>query len=240
MREEPRATLLAVADGVAGQAGGEIASAAAVEALAQKFFSAPRNTLPADALGAAMRETNDAVLGAAGTSGQAGAASTLVAAVVLKSEAVIANLGDSRAYLIRDGKTRLLTSDHSGPAPSSVTRFVGDPRGAQPDVFVEELEPGDRLLLCSDGLTRHVGDDEIASLAAGRDLERSADALVARARERGGEDNITVVLHATPGRMGVTDFRGSLVSAILAMLAVVVVALVIVALIVASGLTTGR
>ena len=134
------------------------------------------------------------MLGAAGKSGQQGAASTLVAAAIAGTSAVIANLGDSRAYLIRDGEIRLVTADHAGESQSSITRFVGDPRGVQPDVFVEALQPGDRLLLCSDGLTRHVPDPEIASTMRGANLERAASALVDLAKQRGGEDNITVIL----------------------------------------------
>ena len=187
-------TLLAVADGVGGEAGGEVASAAAIDALADRFFASPRGSTPSDALAAAMRATNDAVVSRAGESGQHGAASTLVAAAIGGKDAVVGNLGDSRAYVIRNAEIRRITADHSGAVPSSITRFVGDPRGVQPDVFVEPLAPGDRLLLCSDGLTRHVADEEIAAHARGKDLQKDVDTLVALANERGGEDNITVVI----------------------------------------------
>src|SRR5436309_13177895 len=172
-----------------------MSSAAAIEALAASFFSAGSRQLPpAEALAAAIRGANDAVLGAAGKSGQQGAASTLVAAAIDGTSAVIGNLGDSRAYLLRDGAIRMVTADHAGDYQSSITRFVGDPRGVQPDVFVETLRPGDRLLLCSDGLTRHVPDADIASTVQSRDLGSAASALVDLAKSRGGEDNITVVL----------------------------------------------
>jgi len=179
-----------------------------------------------------MREANDAVLTAAGASGQKGAASTLVAAAVAKGEAVVANLGDSRAH---KGAIRRLTTDHTGPFPSSVTRFVGDPRGAQPDVFVESLEPGDRLVLCSDGLTRHLADQDIAVRAKGSDLKKDVDALVDLANERGGQDNITVVLYAVPSRFELGDLRHALISVILAILVLVVIAGAVAALIIASG-----
>jgi len=182
-----------------------------------------------------MREANDAVLTAAGASGQKGAASTLVAAAVAKGEAVVANLGDSRAYLVHKGAIRRLTTDHTGPFPSSVTRFVGDPRGAQPDVFVESLEPGDRLVLCSDGLTRHLADQDIAVRAKGSDLKKDVDALVDLANERGGQDNITVVLYAVPSRFELGDLRHALISVILAILVLVVIAGAVAALIIASG-----
>jgi protein phosphatase len=235
VREGPRTTLLAVADGVGGEAGGEMASAAAIDALAASFFAADSSRPPAETLAAAIRGANDAVLGAAGQSGQQGAASTLVAAAVAGTSAVIGNLGDSRAYLLRDGEIRLVTADHSGDFQSSITRFVGDPRGVQPDVFVEALRPGDRLLLCSDGLTRHVPDKEIAATARRRDLEQAASALVDLAKSRGGEDNITVVLYASRRTFGLADLRRNVVNLVLALLVAIVVGGAIAALIFASG-----
>ena len=216
VRDERRTTLLAVADGVGGEAGGEMASATALEGLAKRFFDASAKIPRADALATAMREANDAVLARAGESGQRGAASTLVAAAVAGKDAVIGNLGDSRAYLARDGGVRRLTADHSGAMPSSITRFVGDPRGVQPDVFVETLRPGDRLLLCSDGLTRHVNDVDLAN-------------------ERGGQDNVTVVLYAAGGGSALAAIGRAFTSAILALLAAVVIGGAIGALLFASG-----
>jgi serine/threonine protein phosphatase PrpC len=235
VREGGKTTLLAVADGVGGEAGGEMASAAAIDALAASFFAAGRDRPPADALAAAIRSANDAVLGAAGKSGQQGAASTLVAAAIDGTSAVIGNLGDSRAYLLRDGDIRLVTSDHAGEFQSSITRFVGDPRGVQPDVFMEALRPGDRLLLCSDGLTRHVPDNEIATTLASRDLDPAAVALVDLAKSRGGEDNITVVLYAVRRTFGLASLRHDVVNLILALLVAIVVGGAVAALIFASG-----
>ena len=235
VREGGNTTLLAVADGVGGEAGGELASAAAIDALATSFFSAGPDRSPAEVLAAAIRSANDAVLGAAGKSGQQGAASTLVAAAIAGGSAVIGNLGDSRAYLLRDSDIRLVTADHAGEFQSSITRFVGDPRGVQPDVFVEALRPGDRLLLCSDGLTRHVPDPEIASTMRGANLDRAATALVDLAKERGGEDNITVVLYAARRTLGLADLRRNVVNLVLAVLVTIVVVGAIAALIFASG-----
>ena len=222
VREGRNATLLAVADGVGGEAGGEMASAAAIDALAAGFFGASPGQSRSDALAAAIRGANDAVLGAAGESGQTGAA-------------FIGNLGDSRAYLLRGGNIRMVTADHAGEYQSSITRFVGDPRGVQPDVFVETLRPGDRLLLCSDGLTRHVPDADIASTVRRKDLGSAASALVDLAKSRGGEDNITVVLYAARRTFGLADVRRNLVNLILALLVAVVVGGTIAALIFASG-----
>ncbi len=197
IREDRGTLLLAVADGVGGSAGGEIAADAAVAALADRFFGAPGDRTLEDRLADAIREANTAVLKAAESSGNAQAASTLVAAVVRQDHLVVANLGDSRAYLVRDGTARQLTEDHSGDLQHAITRFVGDPRGVQPDVFVEDLRDDDRLVLCSDGLTRHVSPEEIATtVAAGGNIDLAASALVEMANARGGEDNVTVVLYA--------------------------------------------
>jgi len=234
VREGRNGTLIAVADGVGGEAGGEMASAAAIDALAAGYFNASA-AQPAEALAAAIRGANDAVLSAAGESGQNGAASTLVAAAIDGSSAVIGNLGDSRAYLLRDGEIRMVTADHAGDYQSSITRFVGDPRGVQPDVFVETLRAGDRLLLCSDGLTRHVPDADIASTVRGRDLGNAASALVDLAKSRGGEDNITVVLYAVRRTFGLADVRRNFVDLVLALLVALVVGGTIAALIFASG-----
>ena len=190
---------------------------------------------PAEALASAIRGANDAVLGAAGKSGHQGAASTLVAAAIADGSAVIGNLGDSRAYLLRDGGIRLVTADHSGEFQSSITRFVGDPRGVQPDVFLEALRPGDRLLLCSDGLTRHVPDAEIASTVRRGDLDRAATALIDLAKSRGGEDNITVVLYAARRTFGLANVRHNFVNLVLTLLVAIVVVGAIAVLVFASG-----
>ncbi|MEK7863863.1 MAG: protein phosphatase 2C domain-containing protein [Chloroflexota bacterium] len=196
VREDRGTLLLAVADGVGGSAGGEIAADAAVVALADRFFSAPGDRTLEDRLADAIRDANTAVLKAAASSGNSQAASTLVAAAVRQDHLVVANLGDSRAYLVRDGVSRQLTEDHSGDLQHAITRFVGDPRGVQPDVFVEDLRPSDRLVLCSDGLTRHVSPEEIATaVAASADIDAAAGALIDMANARGGEDNVTVVLY---------------------------------------------
>ena len=222
VRESRGTVLLVVADGVGGGPGGEIAADAAVQELAHRFFARSEGTIE-ERLADAFREANTAVLRAAEASGKPQAASTLVAAAVRGGRAVIANLGDSRAYLVRAGAARQLTQDHSGDIAHGITRFVGDPRGVQPDVFVEDLAPGDRLLLCSDGLTRHVSDEEIAMTMIGAmrmatlstektgqldkppkrrppELDGAADTLIGIANSRGGEDNITVALFVAEDR----------------------------------------
>ena len=212
-------TLIAVADGVGGVPGGDVASTAAIEALGKTFSPPAFRESARSALGAAVQEANAAVLEAAEDQRSRHAATTLVAAAIRGREAAVANLGDSRAYLIRDGAIRQLTTDHSGEAASSITRFLGDPRGVQPDIFVETLRPEDRLVLCSDGLTRHVSDAEIAS-AMTEEPERAADALVTLARARGGEDNVTVIVYGVPAPGVSRALAGTIVLALLILVAV--------------------
>lgn len=206
--------LLAVADGVGGEAGGEHASESAVGTLAERFYTALASQDLRAALTSAIREANDAVVRGAGERGER-SATTLVACAVRGREATIANVGDSRAYLVRGRSARQLTTDHSGARPNEVTRFLGDERGVQPDVFVETLRAGDRLLLCSDGLTRHVTDEELASRVRGGDPWSAAGGLVELANERGGEDNVTVLVYRVRG----SPLAGALVlAALLALL----------------------
>jgi len=143
-----------------------------------------------------------------------GMATTVAALLIDGDTANLAHVGDSRIYLVRAGHLRQLTSDHSWvneqlqsgvltaeqarthPLRNVVTRALGGRPDLQVDVQLYPIEPGDVLLLCSDGLTTMLSDEEIAELVveAGGDVTRAADALVAEANARGGEDNITVVL----------------------------------------------
>ena len=218
VRTYPGTTLLAVADGVGGEEGGEVASAAAIEALASAFVAPSYRESSRSSLSVAVQAANVAVLEAAKAAGFPHAATTLVAAAVRGRQVAIANLGDSRGYLVRGAAVRQITTDHSGASPSSITRFVGDPRGVQPDIFMETLELRDRLVLCSDGLTRHVTDAEIGAAAADPSA-KAADALVALAKSRGGEDNVTVVVYAA-GRRAPRALLGTLILVLLLLIAV--------------------
>jgi protein phosphatase len=140
---------------------------------------------------------------------------TTVAAVLVDGEtANLAHVGDSRIYLWSGGRISQLTSDHSWvneqlqngvisaeqarnhPLRNVVTRALGGRSDLQVDVQSRRMEPGNVLLLCSDGLTTMIGDEDIARFLAEAqgDVARAATALVQEANERGGEDNITVVL----------------------------------------------
>jgi serine/threonine protein phosphatase PrpC len=218
-REYAGVTLIAVADGVGGEAGGDVASTAAIEGLAKGFVPPGFRDSGRLALGDAVQKANVAVLAASKGEGLPRAATTLVAAAIRGREAAVANLGDSRAYMIRGTVIRQVTADHSGDRASSITRFLGDPRGVQPDIFVETLQPRDRLVLCSDGLTRHVTDAEIGSAMAS-DPARAAEALVALARSRGGDDNITVIVYAARKPAVSRALAGTLILALLILVAI--------------------
>jgi protein phosphatase len=143
-----------------------------------------------------------------------GMATTVAAVLVDGRNANLAHVGDSRIYLFRGGDLSLLTSDHSWvneqlqggiisaeqarthPLRNVVTRALGGRADLQVDMGSHEIEPGDTLLLCSDGLTTMVPDEHIARLLNGADgdVEKAAEDLIAEANARGGEDNITVVV----------------------------------------------
>ncbi len=212
--------VVAVADGVGGEHGGDVASEAAVTELARAYFATRRRDIGKN-LAEALASVNDAVLGAAADRDLRGASTTVVAAAIEGRRAVIANLGDSRAYLMRGGLLRQLTTDHAGPSARSITRFAGDPRGVRPDVFAARLRPGDRLLLCSDGVTIHLSESDIVPLLGRGDAETAAKRLVRAAVERGGRDNATaVVVVAAP-----SEFQWDIV-ALAATIVLAVIALV--------------
>jgi len=212
------ADLFAVADGMGGHAGGEVASRLAVEAL-QGAFGDGRDSPPASAdLLEAMRTANRAVFEQAQADPDLrGMGTTMTAAALVVEDGedrlAVANVGDSRAYVLSAGELTQLTEDHSvaeelvrqgqlhptevdvHPQRHILTRALG----IQPEVDVDlwEVLPylGDRLLLCSDGLVREMTDDQIAAvLRRLADPGEAAKELVARARANGGSDNISVVV----------------------------------------------
>jgi PPM family protein phosphatase len=217
-------TVFAVADGLGGHRGGEVASAMAVEPLAdldgREFAGADQ---AAEALEGAIRSANQAILRQSRADPELwGMGTTVTAAAVAAGGGVLqlAHVGDSRAYLLRTGAPlRQLTTDHTlvaeaverglltrqqaavHPQRGVVTRAVG----LDPDVQVDlpeplELAPGDQVLLCSDGLTEVVDDDQIAGVLAGEaDGSDACGALIAAANRAGGPDNVTVVLLRVAG-----------------------------------------
>jgi serine/threonine protein phosphatase PrpC len=212
--------LYVVCDGMGGAAGGEVASFLAVET----FLAIARQEIQSStllngagsslALQRAVAAANRAVLARAHWDTiYRGMGSTLVAARITAGTLCVINLGDSRAYLVRDGHATQLTQDHSfvaesvrlgtmaaaeaetSPLQSVITRAIGVEPDARPDLYEVALQPGDRLLLASDGLTRHVLLGELAEVVSvAPSADDACDLLVDLALRRGGSDNITCVV----------------------------------------------
>jgi protein phosphatase len=209
-----RGALMVIADGMGGSRAGEVASRLAVEAVLRAYRESSLPD-PLAALRAALESANQVVHGESTTrAGLDGMGTTCTAVVIQDDRLFLAHVGDSRAYLVRDGRIQQLTDDHSlvaqlirehqltaeqarsDPRRNVVTRSVGI--GATVDVDAQvspvTLVEGDTILLCTDGLHGLVRDEELVELAAGPSLERACHELIGRAKQRGGHDNITVVL----------------------------------------------
>jgi serine/threonine protein phosphatase PrpC len=212
-----RGPLWVVADGMGGHAAGEVASRLATETvLASWANGAP--AAPATALRDAVRKANTAVLDAGEEVGRRGMGSTVVALTFAGTDALVANVGDSRAYRVRDGECTQLSTDHSRvaemlrmrmitpeqatthPARSMLTRCLGNDLMVQVEIAKEPLRKDDTFVLCSDGVWDVVPRGDIADVAtalAKGDLATPADAanvLVRTAIERGTTDNVTAVV----------------------------------------------
>jgi protein phosphatase len=202
--------LVAVADGMGGHPGGEVASTVAV-ALVQAAFTGRS----LDELQAAVRAANRAIWDRAGASAELEGMGTTVCAAGLTGDGslVVVNVGDSRACVFRNGSLTQLTDDHSvtaelvrrgelseqeavdHPHRGILTRALGVGPDVELDSAAHPAVEGDRLLVCTDGLSNEVPNDEIASLMAStEDLQATADALVELALSRGGRDNVAVVV----------------------------------------------
>lgn len=181
---------VAVCDGLGGHPDGDVASATAVESLRA---SAP-TAATADGLVAALRAAHLAVVAAAGEDpDRRGMATTVVAALLGDEVVTVAHVGDSRAYLrAPDGSLAQVTRDHG--MGGYITQALGLDRDIEPDVVEVPAPPGARLLLCSDGLSNMVDAEAIAALLGRGDAEEACDALVTEALDRGGIDNVTVVV----------------------------------------------
>ena len=203
--------LFAVADGMGGAQAGEVASrlaAAALEDVDSRGLSGRERVT------SLIAEANRRVYERSSTDPAAsGMGTTMTVALVEGGVVTIGHVGDSRAYLVRDGRMEQLTEDHSlvnelmksgklsqeeaetHPQRSVITRALGTDPDVDVDAFAIDAQAGDVFLLCSDGLTTMVGDEDILELLERHhdDLDRAAKSLVSAANRGGGEDNITVV-----------------------------------------------
>jgi protein phosphatase len=211
----PDLGLFVVADGMgghtAGQVASELATAAALSAV-RAMQGGPG--VPAECLRQAVDAANRRVLREARERPELnGMGTTLVMLMATGDRATLAHVGDSRAYLIRDGQLRRLTSDHSlvgelirrgrldedgareHPHRHVLTKAVGVRESVAPTVGELSTQPGDLFVLCSDGLTTHLEDGEILAVARSHsDLHGACQGLVDAANERGGQDNTTIIM----------------------------------------------
>jgi protein phosphatase len=208
--------LFAVADGMGGHRAGEVASAGAIRTLQKE---AGHDT---DSLVAAVQSANRAVHAEASANPDlSGMGTTITAMMTTNDAAQIVHVGDSRAYLLREGRLRRLTQDHTvvdrlaregkipaeevdrHPQRSVLERALGVGPEVDVDVQLLDLRPGDRLLLCTDGLTSMLNDDEIREiLLREKDPQTAAQALIDAALAAGGKDNVTAVIVDFPRRDG--------------------------------------
>lgn len=223
--------LFAVADGMGGHAAGEVASEIAVNVLAEL---APKD-LDGAALEHAVEEANHEIIRAARDGrGREGMGTTLTACMLENERLVIAQVGDSRAYLLHHGKLQQLTRDHSlmadmieagqlteaearvHPNRSVITRAIGSDPHMQPDIYELNVETGDRILLCSDGICTMIEDPQIEHVMGhSRTAQECADNLVAAALEAGGFDNATAVVVDVEGFREVRERKAQRKSKIL-------------------------
>lgn len=202
--------IFAVADGMGGHAAGEVASEIAIQTLLQNAPDGPNS----DDLARAVVAANRAIIRAANEGrGRHGMGTTLTAALLYDNRLIVAQVGDSRAYLLHNGALQRITRDHSlvadlvesgqiteaeartHPRRSVITRALGSDPNTLPDIYEMNLVPGDRLLLCSDGLSSMIEDNLIESvLVRVKDPQRCASSLVNEAIEAGGFDNVTAVV----------------------------------------------
>jgi protein phosphatase len=214
-------TLAVICDGMGGIAGGEIASHVALD----NFLEVAKQEIEASRSADAER-TKRALFRAAAAANRAvrarasydtrflGMGTTLVAARLDGDEVTVVNVGDSRAYLVRGGVARQITRDHSyvaeqmrmglmtegeaerSPLQSAITRAIGIDDDVQPDFYTETVQAGDELLLCSDGLMRHMKDEEIGRMVGDTAMSPAeiCERLIAVVNARGGSDNVTCVV----------------------------------------------
>jgi protein phosphatase len=216
---DPRQGIYIVADGMGGAAAGEVAAEAVTKVLPRLLAQRlpPDKPLDDNALervSAAVADMSDHLREAARQRpSYAGMGATVVLAMIRGKRALLAHMGDSRAYLLRSGKLRQLTKDHSlvqllldggditaeqskhHPGRGQITRFVGMQGQSLPETKLLELSPGDRLILCTDGLTGMIEEQQLLEILSNQPQpEQACQRLVEAANEAGGKDNVTVLI----------------------------------------------
>lgn len=208
-----KGALFIVADGMGGHAAGEVASEIAVDTVTNTYYQQEDNDDIPISLMNAIRRANALIhQRAAENMLRSGMGTTCVSAVLRGNMAYVANVGDSRAYLVRHGQVRQISQDHSWVEEqvraglltkdqarshgqrNVITRSLGTQPDVEVDVFAEQLEDGDSLILCTDGLSGSVNEEELRSIVDQYMPQESVYHLVERANENGGPDNITAIV----------------------------------------------
>ena len=207
--------LLVIADGVGGSARGDVASATTVEVL-RKLDEPPGEDLQGDMLGGlagAIHRSHDRIAGLVSENPELEGTSTTVTAVIFDGTSIgVGHVGDSRGYLLRDGTLAQLTTDHTfvqslidegritedearvHPHRNLILRAVDGVHEPEPDVFTLEVAEGDRILLCSDGCSGVLPDDELARILADGTPDHVAVSLISASLDAGSSDNVTVIV----------------------------------------------
>jgi protein phosphatase len=209
--------LYGVADGMGGHSAGQIASELALKTVIRSYYM-DQTTRIVNSLHYAITEANALIFETAQMiPDRRDMGTTLTLGVVYEDRMIVAHTGDSRAYLLRDGEIEQITQDHSwvaeqvslgaltleqaqlSPFRNIITRSIGTQPSVDPDFYAVDLKKGDRIILCSDGLTSHLEPDELmkyagseTAIAAGPSV--TSMRLVEMANDRGGRDNITVLI----------------------------------------------
>jgi len=204
--------LFIVADGMGGHQAGEVASEGAVRTISREYYADPDPDVRGS-LTRAIKQANAFIYQQAQQmTSRIGMGTTVVAAVVRGRELYLANVGDSRAYMMRQGKVNKVTRDHSfveeqiragiltreeartHPQRNVITRALGSKPEVQVDTYSGELKAGDALLLCSDGLSEYVQEEDLAQMLGQYPPKETVPRLIALANKRGGSDNISVLV----------------------------------------------
>ncbi len=213
-----------VADGMGGHAAGEVASEIAVDTVSSTYYQDEGDDIPLSLMNAIKRANALIHQRAAENMLRSGMGTTCVSAVLRGNIAYVANVGDSRAYLVRRGQSRQISQDHSWVEEqvraglltkdqarshaqrNVITRSLGTQAEVEVDVFSEKLEVGDTLVLCSDGLSGSINEEDLRAIINKYMPQESVYHLVERANENGGPDNITaIVVHVQELGEEVTD-----------------------------------
>ena len=207
-----KGALLIVADGMGGHAAGEVASEMAVSTVSTLYYQDTDSDVAASLL-RSIKYTNTLIYQRAKQQAEHnGMGTTCVTAVLLDNRAYVANVGDSRAYLVRRGWVRQISQDHSWVAEqvragamseaearthqmrNMITRSLGSLPEVEVDIFIEQMQTGDTLVLCSDGLSGMISDNEIGQIVEQYTPQECVHHLIEQANAHGGADNITAIV----------------------------------------------